>query len=314
MKSRARPSGERVPESPQVLLQRRLVEADPQRPVAVVAEVDPPRARLAKDVGRPRARADAQGVEEGERPGIEAEAPQAGGEERRSGGGRGARSRGGLRARGRRRTCSPSPPAAPAPCRCCWWPCRAGCAARASAGPGAARGFRGGPWRRPPAGPGSGACARRGWRGTRRVALRSREEPRSAGSSPRRCPRRTRPAAAAGSGPGGRSPPRRARRRHGRARPGPRSPRRGRPWSGTARARRRGPAPSRRRNPRGRRGPRCRAAARASSPPRSSGDGSPRLRRTRAGRGPSRGCGTCPWPPRPRWPRRAATRSPAAAR
>ena len=40
-----------------------------------------------------------------------------------------------LAARDRRRTSRRSPPAAPAPCRCCWSPSRGGCAARASAAP-----------------------------------------------------------------------------------------------------------------------------------------------------------------------------------
>ena len=48
---------------------------------------------------------------------------------------RARRSRAAPSARDRRRTSRRSPPAAPARCRCCWSPSRAGCAARASAAP-----------------------------------------------------------------------------------------------------------------------------------------------------------------------------------
>ena len=48
---------------------------------------------------------------------------------------RGARSRSARRRRDSWRTSRRSPPAAPARCRCCWSPCRGGCAARGSAAP-----------------------------------------------------------------------------------------------------------------------------------------------------------------------------------
>src|SRR3546814_19030302 len=57
-------------------------------------------------------------------------------------GGCGARCAPGRRGRGRRRTSPPSPPAAPARCRCWRSPSRGGCAARGSAGSGGRRGDR----------------------------------------------------------------------------------------------------------------------------------------------------------------------------
>ena len=101
-----------------------------------------------------------------------------------------------LPARGRPRTCTPSPPAAPAPCRCCSWPCRAGCAARASAAPG---GRRAGPRRRcdtPTMRPGHLALVlvARGEEGGVRPAEAQRHAEALGGARPR-CPRRTRPAA-----------------------------------------------------------------------------------------------------------------------
>ena len=96
------------------------------------------------------------------------------------------------RGRGRRRTSRRPRPAAPARCRCWTWPCRGGCAARGSAGPG---GRPGGPRRRPTprrAGRAGAArdprrppCSRRA--GRRRTAAR-----RSAGRSRRRRRRRAR--------------------------------------------------------------------------------------------------------------------------
>ena len=109
--------------------------------------------------------------------------------------GRGGRSARGPPARGRRRTSRPSPPAAPAPCRCCSWPSRGGCAARASAArAGRPCGPRR-PSRRRPGGPAGGACAPRAPRRRPRAARRSPSARRSA--APSRA-RRRRPSRRAG--------------------------------------------------------------------------------------------------------------------
>ena len=109
-------------------------------------EVHLPVARAAPSPGRPRPAPSPAGacrstlvVLHASRPSLR-EAPA---EDGRSARAPGRRWPGAPRARGRRRTCRPSPPAAPARCRCCWSPSRGGCAARGSAAPCAAPGARG---------------------------------------------------------------------------------------------------------------------------------------------------------------------------
>ena len=102
-----------------------------------------------------------------------------------------ARSRSGPRRRGSSRTSRPSPPAAPARCRCCWSPCRGGCAVRGSA---ATAGRPGAVARRPTPRPGGPATAGRVWRarpGSRRAGRRIPSARRSAVRCRRRRRRRS---------------------------------------------------------------------------------------------------------------------------
>ena len=196
--------------------------ATPTRAVGVGAQVDAPRAGSREDRGRRRpvecapAGCRRTASVPASRPRRRRPAARSDGQARA----RGARSRAGPRARGRRRTCWPSPRAAPARCRCCSWPCRAGCAARGSAAPGGRRAGPRRPARRRRAGPGIVALVAR-----RCVARKAACGPPKPIGTPKRCAEPTRDVgpelarrARAGSGRGGRRPPRAARPRRGRAR------------------------------------------------------------------------------------------------
>ena len=84
----------------------------------------------------------------------------------------GARSRPARRRRDSWRTSRPSPRAAPARCRCCWWPCRGGCAARGSAAPAGTPARRRRPATHRPAGRAAAGRAWRAPRGSRRAVRR----------------------------------------------------------------------------------------------------------------------------------------------
>ena len=142
------------------------------------------------------------------------------------------------RARGRRRTSTPSRPAAPARCRCSTSPSRGGCAARGSAARGGSAGAPSASTDTPTRRPGSvrsRPCAHGHEAGVR--AAEARAARRSAAWSRRRRRRPSRPAAAAASARAGRRRRRRSRRARARASITPRRSR-------DARRRRPGTAPA----------------------------------------------------------------------